>query len=1011
MQNMLQKTFYLFLSALLIVSNIQAQTSVHNSLNIDYKNALELFTEGKYAAATSVFQEVEKRNYTIVDKIDNNTDLSLLKADAQYYIAVCALILENDDAQELLQRFIKQHPENPKTKLAYYQIGKYYYQKADYQNALEWFKKVNTVDLSGDDNVEYKFKTAYSYFINEDYASAKPLFGLIKDKKSVYAEQATYYYAIISYINKDYKLALSNFEKLKGSKNYEASYPYYISAIYFLDQRYDDVLKYTIPILEQTKQTNEVEMLRIVAASYFAKADYVNAIKYYELFMAKDNNSTQNSQDAYQIGYTYYKLQNYNKSIAQLGKLVSDTTAYSQFGLYTLGDNYIKNKNKQSARNAFQVSSKLNFDRLLQEDALLNFAKLSYELEFHNIALDAIQNFIKKYPYSDKRNEAKTLHAKILIGSKNYKTAVDILEAMPDKSEEAKEAYQKATYFRGLEFFNERAFENAISLFLRSLNYPKDSEIEALATYWCAESMYEVRKYSEAVEKYAEFLSQPASKKLSIYNYANYALGYAALEGENYSKAAVYFDKFLDKSDKDANIKTDATIRLADAYFGAKSYSNALTYYNKIISQNAKAEDYALFQRGIIQGIQNAPDAKIATLQSLLNQFPNSNYADDAGFEIAYTYFLIGQGEKAKSDLQNLITKYPRTSYIPRALITIGLVDYDQKKDEEAIEVFKKVINDYKSTDEAQQALKLIERIYIDGGNATEFINYANTTSIGNYSTSEQDNIMFQAAYNRYLKSDWNGTIESVNAYYDKFPKPIKDKQSRFIRAESYKNAEKYAAAIIDYEYILNDWTSEWTEKALISISKIYMNNKQYNEAIVHLKKLEISSEYKANYNYAINNLLIAYAGIMVPDQTLKYADIIKTYEKSSDEDKLRASLFSGKAYLLQSDTTSALKQLESVVKTNKSIIAAEAKYNIAEVLYYKKDYKTAQKTCFDLINNMPNYDYWVAKSFLLLADIYKAQNDKTQAIATLKSIIDNYEGKDEILETAKQKLEILNAK
>jgi outer membrane protein assembly factor BamD (BamD/ComL family) len=59
-----------------------------------------------------------------------------------------------------------------------------------------------------------------------------------------------------------------------------------------------------------------------------------------------------------------------------------------------------------------------------------------------------------------------------------------------------------------------------------------------------------------------------------------------------------------------------------------------------------------LFQRGIIQGLQGNPDAKIATLNSLLSQFPNSDYADDAAFEIAYAYFLKNDGERAKSDLQ-----------------------------------------------------------------------------------------------------------------------------------------------------------------------------------------------------------------------------------------------------------------------------------------------------------------------------------------------------------------------
>lgn len=1001
----------LFLSLLILAKLSSAQIPAYFDVQAQYKNGLELIDKGKYAAASSVFYEVEKNKAYKSTENESNAAISQIKVNSQYYRALCALELENDDAEQLFKKFIKQHPESPKAKQAYFQVGRYYFKQKKYDEALQWFTQVSSIDLTGKEDTEYKFKLAYCYFETSDYASAKPLFGLVKDQSSKYAEDATYYYAFICYLDKEYPTALTNFEKLKGSKTYEASYPYYISAIYFLDKRYDDVLNYAIPIVENTQQLNETEMLRIIAASYFAKADYNDAIKYYERFINRDHGRTQNNQDSYQIGYTYYKLKKYNESIEQLGKLIKDQSPYSQFGLYTLADDYLTTKNKQSARNAFQVSSKMDFDKEIEEDALFNFAKLSYELQFHNIALDAIEQYLKKYPNSKKLNEAKTLQAKVLLSTKNYRDAIDILESIPNKSEDAKEAYEKVTYYRGLEFYNERAFENAIGVFLRSNNFPVDPEIHALATYWCAEAMYEVRKYGESVNYFENFLSMPAAKKTDLYNYANYALGYAALEGENYPKAATYFAKFLNGSEKDPKTIKDATLRLADAYFGAKNYGNALAYYNRVIDQNGESKDYALFQKGVIQGLQNQPDAKIATLQSLLDQFPNSNYADDAGFEIAYTYFLTGQGEKARTDLTTLIEKYPRSSYVPRALVTIGLVYYDQKDDQQALDTFKKVVSDYKATDEAQQALKLIERIYVDEGNATAFINYANTTSIGNYTTAEQDNIMFQAANNLYLRGNWEGCIEAVNAYFDKFPKAIQDKQAKFIRAESYKNLGNYAPAIIDYEYILNDWTSEYTEKALISISQIYLKNKQYNEAIVHLKKLEIDAEYKANYNFAIDNLMIAYYGIGVPDQALKYTNIVRNYEKSSEDEKNKAGLYAGKSYLLLGDTTAAKRQLDSVVKVTKSIVGAEALYNLANIQYLQKQYKTSQKTCFNLINNMPNYDYWVAKSFILLADDYAALKDNVQAIATLKSIIDNYKGQDEILDTAKKKLDQLDSK
>lgn len=64
---------------------------------------------------------------------------------------------------------------------------------------------------------------------------------------------------------------------------------------------------------------------------------------------------------------------------------------------------------------------------------------------------------------------------------------------------------------------------------------------------------------------------------------------------------------------------------------------------------------------------------------------------------------------------------------------------------------------------------------------------------------------------------------------------------------------------------------------------------------------------------------------------------------------------------------------------------------------------------CFDLAKEMPNYDYWVAKTFILLADNYVKLKDTFQAKATLQSIIDNYKGNDDILPLAQQKLQILS--
>ena len=988
-----------------------AQNSAWFNLNQDYKSGIELLEKGKYAAASNQFNRVLKNDQKSNAKAEINVDISLLKENARYYIALCALELGNSDAEFLFQSFISVNPANNFTKLAFYQVGRSYFAQKNYSKAIEWFKKLEGSGLSGKESYEYRYKLAYSHFEIKEYDQAKALFAELKDQKSIFNEQSIYYFANICYLQKDYKKALIEFERLKGSGLYENSYPYYISALYFLDNRYDDVLTYAIPILKSTKQLYETEMFRIVGASYFAKSDYTNAGNYFQNFQQKDQGKTQNNQDNYQIGYTAFKLKDYKKSILELEKLeIADE--YFQSGMIALGESFLKSNNKQGARSAFFKASKLTFDKQLQEEGLFNYAKLSYELEFHQVALDATQQFIKTYPNSIKLDSAKTLLGEILLTTKNYKDAVDILESITNRNREANAVYQKVTFYRGLEYYNERAFQNGISMFMRSNKYIEDDEIHSLSTYWLAEAMYEVRKFGESVVNFEKFMELPASRKTDVYNFAHYALAYAAFEHESYRKAATYFTRFLRGNEKDKNTINDAILRLADSYFVLKNYEEALVYYNRIIASKTSSEDYALFQRGMIQGLQGQNDSKIATHQSLLQQFPKSNYSDDASFEIPYTYFIKGDFEIAKTDLSALIQKYPRSSYVPRALITIGLVELNQDQEEAAIVTFKRVVSEYTTTDEAKLALESIKNIYLQKSDATGFLDYANTTSIGNLSTYEQDNITFQAANNRFLTADYQGTFESVNAYFDKFPKAVHDKHARFIRAESLVKLKRPNEAIPDYEFILNDWTSDYTERALISISKIYLAQKKYNEAIVHLKKLELTSEYKANYSFAVNNLMEAYSSMNLPDETLQYVKFIKESNKSSEEDLFRAGLYSGKANLIIGDTIQAVKAFTEVAEKTQTVTGAEAKYNMANILYLRREYKNSLSSAFDLTNKMPSHDYWVAKTYILIADNYIALKDVFQAKSTLQSILENYENKDDdILALAKEKLEKLKKK
>ncbi|MCT1530177.1 tetratricopeptide repeat protein [Sphingobacterium daejeonense] len=766
------------------------------------------------------------------------------------------------------------------------------------------------------------------------------------------------------------------------------------------------------PDMNIDRKSLEIELRKIAAGMYFSRNKYKEP--YHSPLPEKYPNSSRDNIDNNRIGIIAYRGREFERA-ASILKKVAPGDAFYQSSMIALGYIAQENGDKQGARDAFYKASAMNYDQDLKADALYNYAKSLYELDSIEVSLNPLQQFISmKYadldPNSKNAESTETRMAQVLSGSSNFQAAVYLLESFQNREQKADEVYQKLTYYRGMEFYNERAFENSISMFMRSEKFPYDKTMAALATYWKAEAMYEVRKYSEAVDNFSKFLKLPEAKTTSVYNYANYALAYAAFRINRYAVAAQYFERFLaaGKGTLDESVRYDVIARLGDSYLSMRNYSRANEYYDQLIANNAPNQDYALFQHGIIQGLQGDNQAKLNTLKSVVEKYPSSNYADDVAFEIPYIYFTEGDYDTAIEGLQRMVEQYPRSSYVPRALVTIGLVQYNKDDNEAALATFQKVVKDYSKTSEAAQALLSIENIYLDQGDATGYIQYATGTNITDLSVGEQDNLAFQAGRTLFARKQYGPAVEAINAYFDKFPKPRQEKHARYIRGVSLYHTGHPEEALHDLNIILNDWTSEYTENTLMTVAALYLNLKQYNEAIVHLKKLELNSDYKDNYGFAVTNLMICYYELGDYEMMEQYAQLVKDYQGATEAEIATAHLYTAKAKQQQGDKESTLKELNLAALKSKSAASAEARYLVALQQYKNKEYDKAEKSAFDVIENMDSNDYWVAKSFILLADTYARKGNAVQAKSTLESVIENYEADDDIIPEAKVKLQKL---
>ncbi len=999
------------LVGLIANKNLRAQQSqIYTDNEIAFKRGTELFDEKNYQSAREKFQEICKQPKSAT----THTNEVLLQ-NLDYYIAVCAFETSDNDAEQLLLGYIKKYHETDKRRMVYFYLGKYYYRNSNYTDAITYFKKVNVDDLTNDQIYEYKFQLAYAYFTKKKFTDTKPLFYSIKDIKEKYFYPATYYYAFICFYTKDYNEALKSFKEIEDSKMYSTVIPYYIAQIYYLKKDYDQVVSYVNKSLDKPGVLYKDEMKFLLGQVYFQKSEYAKALPLLTDYVS--HSSKVRKEDIYELGYCQYQTGDYTKAIENFKTLNLLNEKMGQNATYALGDCYLKTNQKDKARSAFQSAASMDFDETVKQNALFSYAKLSFELGFSTEAIQNLETYLSKYPTGTNVDEANELLAAALVQTKNYERAYKIMESLKSESAILKEAYQKVTYFRAVELFNDNKQEDALALCDKSLKYSLQADLHALALYLKAEILYNQTKYQEAAPLYLQFnqlATASVEKKAEASKFrAYYNTGYCSFKQKQYGDASMYFASAIDESKTtvDSKGKTsllpDLYLRFADCAFITKNYNKAIDAYSKIVEMKWNSAEYAQYQKGIILGLQGKDEEKIAAMDQLISKFPGSHYSEQAYFEIGETELQNGNMSGAKTAFQSIISKNANSNLLPKCYLKIAIIDYNSGKKEVAVEDYKQVVNKFPKSSEASQALDALKDLCVELGRADEYFDFIKGNSNITVSSSEQDSLLYLSADNVYNKNDCTRAITLFANYLNKFPNGFFASEAHWKKSDCHTKAKDFLPALADYEAIIQNKYSKYFERALLKASGIaYYELKDYAKATTFYQQLYVASTSAQNSYTAMIGSLRCAVKLNKLDATIETADLFINSGAAKDADLQEAIFERGKAYYTKGDKEFSLGAFNRVTEMPVSERAVEAKYMVAKILFEQQKYKQSLDTCLKLKNRYSSYEYWVAKTFILIADNYNAQGNAFQAKATLESIVENYDGDKAVMEEAKTKLE-----
>lgn len=964
-------------------------------------HARELFDKAQYGAA---LYELDR----IADKQpDAYADL---RTEAEFWGAICAVRLFHADAPNRLMAFMDKHPENFHLPAVRMELFRHYFDKKRWGQAIASAGQVVEQDLEDGPRNEFLFKRGYARFMDGRMDPALVDFTKVKDQPGIYAAPATYYTAHINYEKRNYAAALEGFEKLKDDPNFGRIVPYYIAQVQFLQGHYDALLEYVKPLLSDPQAaTRKGDINRLAGEAYFRTGQYKEALPYLEKSLQR---SGVERGDRYIAGYAYYKDGEFQKAITQFTQVINNSTdSLAQLSAYHMADCYLQQGQKNYARNAFKKAYDLGNDPTVTEDALFNYAKLAYELSFdpYNEAIIALRDYMAKYPGSARHDEAQEFLLDVYLKTRNYESALTALDAIKNKDIRLRTAYQKLAFDRAAELYEARQYDQAIAFLDKSLKDPVDPEATVKARYWAGESEYARGKYDAALARYDAVRNTGGAYAGALYEQAGYSMGYAYFKQKEYAEAAIAFRRALDAGSLSKDQRNDALVRTGDCYFATKDEGAAVTWYDKAIAAGASASDYAMYQKGICQGLLKKFDEKIATLKKLLSIAPNSQYAADAKYQLGETYLNLEQDDKASVYYAQVVSQYPNSPHVRSSMLQGALIDKRQGRTDKALEGFKAVVTKYPTADGAHDALAGIERIYAEQGKVAEYETYMRSLSFVDPSTLDLDESYYRSAEQLYFSEQCDKAVGAFGDYLAKYPKGAYAANAAFYRADCQNRAGQVKEALSGFEQVIASGADKFMEPALAAAAAIQFAGSEWSGALDHYTQLEQRASLPVN-------ILAAQVGRMrclrtlqrIPDAALAAQKVLANTD-ADDDLKAEAGLVVALAAVENNDLDAAYTRYKAIAASSKNASGAEAAYRKAYVRYLQKKYPDAEKEVFDLVKKFPSYDHWKAKAFILLADVYVGMNDPFQAKATLQSVIDHCDEPD-LVEQASGRLAQLNS-
>lgn len=915
-------------------------------------------------------------------------------------------------AQQDLSRYLDAYPYTTYMSDVQMMMGVLQVEKGKYKNAAKTFQKVEWKQLGREDQALFFFYRGYTCLQLGETAQAAAYFKLLKDSDNPYSLQGKYYYAYCLYTQKEYNKALPEFLDIEHTAMFKKTVPYYIVQIYYAQENYEEVYDRARYLLENNPDNeNNGEIHRILGEIYYTQGKYAVAatnLKEYEQYAARLGTDP-GREDLYLLGIAEYKTADYPAAITHFKRVKERQDTLSENTCLHLGLSYIQTGDIEKAKLSFAAAARFNLTPAVREEALYNYALATYQSGTAlGESINAFTTFLQEYPST---RHAETVHemlADMYLSSKNYKAALESINAMASPTDRLIAAKQYLRYQLGADALAQGKPDEAKQWMTEVIANAKGTDRYKTEAYFhCAEIACRLHEYQHGYDHLQAFFSQPDASASPNRLNADYMTGYALFGLQRYDEAEQWFRQYADQADPSKPYYADALNRIGDCRFQKRDWQQAAETYRSVAERKGNGADYAQFQYGYVLGLMRRYADKAETLSALAATNPASDYADDALYELARAELQQNRNQQAADAYLRLITNYPNSPLARKASLERAMTFRNMQQYDEAINVYKQTIDKYAGSEEAYTALEGLEQVYVETNNVAAYLAYTRQLGKINVNLSgKEDSLTYAAAELQYMCGNYAEAAAGMSTYINQYcPGGRNCTAANYYAADAYYRIGQKTEAESFYTELARISNNPYIEEAHTRIAELAFDRGDYATAREAFRALQTVSPKQQTREQALLGILRCSFRLDDTDDIIETASALLADEHLTESVRNEALYNRAKAYIRHASYGPAIADLTPLCEDVRIETGAEAEYLIADCYNRLGATDQAEAEIMRFAGMKTQHRYWLAKSLILLADINRQRGDLFQAKQYLLSLQANYNAEDDIQSIIRERL------